>query len=169
MDTAAAGRRVVVVGRRTGGRAGRPPQLLVAPIQRLLPAERGSLLTILPHGPLFRLSFAALRNPTGQYLVERYAIHYVPAGVVLGLAEQHARASEPGDRTYLLIADPQTPLRCQAASRCHGCRARAGKSARSRRSCRQQRRHRSSARTPQSTACVRLPATAACCTSRHTA
>ena len=84
-------------------------QLLVAPIQRLLPAERGSLLTILPHGPLFRLSFAALRNPTGQYLVERYAIHYVPAGVVLGLAEQHARASETGDRRYLLIADPQTP------------------------------------------------------------
>ena len=42
-------------------------KLLVAPIQRLLPTERGSLLTILPHGPLFRLSFAALRNPSGQY------------------------------------------------------------------------------------------------------
>ena len=41
-------------------------KLLVAPIQRLLPIERGSLLTILPHGPLFRLSFAALRNPSGQ-------------------------------------------------------------------------------------------------------
>jgi CHAT domain-containing protein/tetratricopeptide (TPR) repeat protein len=84
-------------------------QLLVAPIQRLLPAERGSLLTILPHGPLFRLSFAALRNRSGQYLVERYAIHYVPAGVVLDLAEQHARASVARDRRYLLIADPQTP------------------------------------------------------------
>ena len=83
-------------------------KLLVAPIQRLLPIERGSLLTILPHGPLFRLSFAALRNPSGQYLVERYAIHYVPAGVVLDLAEQHTRASVASDRRYLLIADPQT-------------------------------------------------------------
>ena len=83
-------------------------RLLVAPIQRLLPTERGSLLTILPHGPLFRLSFAALRNPSGQYLVERYAIHYVPAGVVLDLAEQHTRASVASDRRYLLIADPQT-------------------------------------------------------------
>lgn len=83
-------------------------KLLVAPIQRLLPTERGSLLTILPHGPLFRLSFAALRNSSGQYLVERYAIHYVPAGVVLDLAEQHTRASVASDRRYLLIADPQT-------------------------------------------------------------
>jgi CHAT domain-containing protein len=49
-----------------------------------------------------------LRNPSGQYLVERYAIHYVPAGVVLDLAEQHTRASVASDRRYLLIADPQT-------------------------------------------------------------
>ena len=38
-------------------------KLLVAPIQRLLPTERGSLLTILPHGPLFRLSLQPCAIP----------------------------------------------------------------------------------------------------------
>jgi CHAT domain-containing protein/tetratricopeptide (TPR) repeat protein len=80
--------------------------LLIAPIQPLLPAKPGSLLTIIPHGPLFRLSFAALQNPARAYLVERHAIHYVPAGVVLALAEEHARPSRTIAPRYLLLADP---------------------------------------------------------------
>ncbi|HEX2454055.1 MAG TPA: CHAT domain-containing protein [Vicinamibacterales bacterium] len=80
--------------------------LLIAPIQPLLPAKPGSLLTIIPHGPLFRLSFAALQNPARAYLVERHAIHYVPAGVVLELAEEHARPSQTIAPRYLLLADP---------------------------------------------------------------
>jgi CHAT domain-containing protein len=83
--------------------------LLIQPIRRLLPPESGSLLTIIPHGPLFLLSFAALQNPAGQYLIEHHAIHYVPAGVVLQLAEEHKIASPPVDDRYLLVADPRTP------------------------------------------------------------
>ncbi len=83
--------------------------LLIDPIRPLLPAEAGSLLTVVPHGPLFRLSFAALQNPTGQYLVERHAIHYAPAGVVLQLAGQHIRPLGSGERRFLLVADPQMP------------------------------------------------------------
>ena len=84
-------------------------RLLIEPIRHLLPSKSGNLLTVIPHGPLFLLSFAALQDAAGQYLVERHAIHYVPAGVVLQLAEQHTRASRAIDRRYLLVADPRTP------------------------------------------------------------
>ena len=82
--------------------------LLIAPIQRLLPRKPGSLLTIVPHGALFLLSFAGLQDPSGTYLVERHAIHYVPAGSVLALAEQHTSPSHAADPRYLLVADPQS-------------------------------------------------------------
>jgi CHAT domain-containing protein/tetratricopeptide (TPR) repeat protein len=81
--------------------------LLVRPIEHLLPREPGSLLTIVPHGPLFRLSFAALRDGGGRYLLERHAIHYVPAGVVLQLAAH--RQGAPREPHYLLVGDPASP------------------------------------------------------------
>jgi CHAT domain-containing protein len=84
---------------------------LVAPLDPVLPAS-GSRLTIVPHGPLFSLSFAALKNRRGRYLVERYAIHDVPSGAVLALT-----ASRPGSasREWLLVADPQPRPRAAAA------------------------------------------------------
>lgn len=77
--------------------------MLIAPVEAVLPAS-GARLTIVPHGPLFSLSFAALKNRRGQYLVERYAVHDVPSGAVLALA-----ASRPASdgRQWLLVADPQ--------------------------------------------------------------
>src|SRR6185503_2570077 len=65
---------------------------------------KGARLTIVPHGPLFSLSFAALLSRGGRYLVERYALHEVPSGAVLALG-----ASRPMSRAtgWLLVADPQ--------------------------------------------------------------
>jgi CHAT domain-containing protein len=79
--------------------------LLVEPIRRLLPTAPGSLLTIVPHGPLFLLSFAALQDSTGRYLIERHAIHYAPAGVVLQLTEKQKHPSD-SQSGYLLVGDP---------------------------------------------------------------
>ena len=76
---------------------------LIGPVDAMLPAK-GARLTIVPHGPLFSLSFAALRSRSGRYLVERYALHEVPSGAVLALG-----ASRPSSRAtgWLLVADPQ--------------------------------------------------------------
>lgn len=76
---------------------------LVAPLDAWLPPA-GSRLTLVPHGPLFSLSFAALRSRQGRYLVERYALHDVPSGAVLALAASR-RAGD--GRSWLLVADPQ--------------------------------------------------------------
>jgi len=78
-------------------------RLLIQPVERWLPSTPGSLLTIEPHGPLLILPFAALRNARGQYLIERYTLHFVPAVSLLGFTEAKKVRHEP---SYLLVADP---------------------------------------------------------------
>ena len=79
--------------------------LLIRPVRRDLPTSTGALLTIVPHGPLAALSFAALQDEHDRYLLEDYALHYVPAGAVLRLTAEkikpHARAGR-----VMLVADP---------------------------------------------------------------
>ncbi len=78
-------------------------RLLIAPVRRLLPAAPGSRLTIVPHGPLFALSFAGLREAGGRTLLEAHDLHYVPAIAALGEA---ATASPPPAEGALLVGDP---------------------------------------------------------------
>lgn len=90
-------------------------ELLVAPIRASLPRAEGSALTIIPHGPLFAVSFAALRDPRGRYLVESYELHYAPSAAVLGVTLDRASAAREGRdpsatapiRRPLLVADPR--------------------------------------------------------------
>jgi CHAT domain-containing protein len=77
---------------------------LVQPVRQHLPDKPGSLLTIVPHGPLFQLSFAALLDERNRYLVESYRLHYTPAGAVLDFTG--AKKAEGGERELLLVADP---------------------------------------------------------------
>ena len=84
--------------------------ILIAPIADALPRTPGALLTIVPDGPLHHLSFAALQDARGRYLLERYAIHYVPAAAVL----QHTHPMRRADSRaggVLLGADPVLPAR----------------------------------------------------------
>jgi CHAT domain-containing protein len=79
-------------------------ELLIAPVAQGLPRTRGSRLTIVPHGPLFRLSFGALRSPSGRYLLEDYEIHYTPSVAVLtATAAMTDRAASTG---ALVVAAP---------------------------------------------------------------
>lgn len=80
-------------------------RILIEPVSAWLPETPGSLLTIIPHGPLFRLPFAALRDRSGRYLVQRYATHYLPAAAVFRYTEHNAAVSMDRAPNYLLIAD----------------------------------------------------------------
>lgn len=77
--------------------------LLIKPLRQYLPSGDNGLLTIVPHGPLFRVSFAALQDEKGQYLIERYRLHYTPAVGVLNFT---AREKTAAPRHALLIGDP---------------------------------------------------------------
>ena len=84
--------------------------LLIQPIRNALPRSTGSLLTIVPHGPLVSLSFAALKDAQGRYLLEDYAIHYAPAGSLFTFT---SAARVPFGRTgdMLVVVDPSLPAR----------------------------------------------------------
>jgi CHAT domain-containing protein len=77
-------------------------RLLIEPIREYLPTTDGSRLTIVPHGALFGLPFAALRDSRGRYLVETYDVHYVPA--VAALRPQRLPAGTAA--SALLVGDP---------------------------------------------------------------
>jgi CHAT domain-containing protein len=78
--------------------------LLVKPIESVLAAKRISRLTVVPHQSLFRLSFAALQGADGRFLIERYAIHYVPS---VTAASALAVPSTRLDATSLVVTDPE--------------------------------------------------------------
>jgi CHAT domain-containing protein len=82
--------------------------LLIQPIRDALPNAPGALLTIVPQGPLLNLSFAALQNARGRYLLEDYALHYAPAGAVLQYTAPKKRA-DARTGPMLVVADPALP------------------------------------------------------------
>ncbi len=82
-------------------------RLLIAPVQDLLPRQPGSRLTIVPHGPLFALSFAGLRAADGRTLLEAHDLHYVPA--IGALVEPAADVPPDGSSAghgALVVGDP---------------------------------------------------------------
>jgi CHAT domain-containing protein len=78
--------------------------LLIKPIDGVLSSARTPRLTVVPHQSLFRLSFAALQGADGRYLIERFAIHYVPS-----MTAASALAASPAsiDRTSLVVTSPE--------------------------------------------------------------
>lgn len=80
--------------------------LLIAPLQSDLPKESGALLTLVPHGPLLNLSFAALLDRGGRYLLERYALHYTPAAALLDFTMREPAA---GPLRVLAVGNPKNP------------------------------------------------------------
>lgn len=80
-------------------------ETLIGPIRAELPHTPGALLTIIPHGVLMNVSFAALQSHDGRYLLEDYAIHYAPAGGVLHFTAGMRRA-DARRGAALLVADP---------------------------------------------------------------
>lgn len=82
-------------------------ELLIAPIRHRLPRANGSAVTVVPHGPLFRVPFAGLLDGSGRYLVERYTLNTLPSVALLRFSE---RWQAPGRETggdYLLVTDPR--------------------------------------------------------------
>ncbi|MFN7975202.1 MAG: CHAT domain-containing protein [Acidobacteriota bacterium] len=79
---------------------------LIAPVEPWLPRDPEDVVTIVPHGPLFYLSFAALRDARARPLVESHALCYEPA---IGLATLTRREQRADQRTVLAIGNPLMP------------------------------------------------------------
>src|SRR5690606_14488686 len=84
--------------------------VLIAPIASHLPTTPGARLTIVPHGPLTAVPFAALRDARGRYLVERFAVHTAPAGGFFAYTRR-TDARPPRSAPALLVSNPSAPPR----------------------------------------------------------
>jgi CHAT domain-containing protein len=78
---------------------------LIAPVRRLLPTRNGALLTVVPDETLSSLSFAALQDARGRYLLEDYALHYATAGALFQFTAAQRRP-ESRSGPLLIVADP---------------------------------------------------------------
>ena len=83
---------------------------LIDPVAGRLPRDRDRLLTIVPHGPLFLMSFAALLDKHGTYLVEDHTLAYSPSASVLPYTHANrARAARPDGASLLIVGNPAMP------------------------------------------------------------
>ncbi len=84
--------------------------VLIGSIEPLLAGDAGRPLLVVPHGPIFLVPFAALRDRDGRYLIEGRAVALAPA---LGaLSAPPDRLVPPRRRrppAALLVGDPLTP------------------------------------------------------------
>jgi CHAT domain-containing protein len=73
----------------------------IGPVERWLPPV-GGRLTIVPHGVLTQVPFAALVDASGRYLVERFEIHHLPAA-----AAAQGESQSSVEKRYLLVGNPR--------------------------------------------------------------
>jgi CHAT domain-containing protein/tetratricopeptide (TPR) repeat protein len=86
-------------------------RVLIEPIADLLPKEADGLVTIVPHGPLFLVSFAALLDANGRYFVERHTLNYSPSiGVLRYTQRNRDRVLDTGTPRLLIVGNPEMPL-----------------------------------------------------------
>ncbi|MBD2577387.1 CHAT domain-containing tetratricopeptide repeat protein [Oscillatoria sp. FACHB-1406] len=87
-------------------------QLLIAPIEDLLPTDPEARIIAIPHQTLFLVPFAALQDKTGTYAIEKHTFAIAPSIQVLDFTHQQkerllAQTSET--REDLVVGNPTMP------------------------------------------------------------
>ena len=82
-------------------------QLLIVPIQDLLPTHPDQPIIFIPQGPLFQVPFAALQDPSSNYLITQHTILTAPALQVLQFTQQQNSKTTQG--TPLIVGNPTMP------------------------------------------------------------
>jgi len=75
-----------------------------------LPRDPDEPVVIVPHGPLFRVPFAALRDAEGRHLVENHALILAPAAAMLPQLLDRRRQGRPQARQRCLAMVSPSPM-----------------------------------------------------------
>lgn len=88
-------------------------QVLIQPIADLLPSNPTDRVIFIPQGSLFLVSFPALQDAQGKYLIEQHTIITAPAIKVLDLTRQLSqrtgREQASGNLAALVVGNPTMP------------------------------------------------------------
>lgn len=88
-------------------------QTLIAPIADVLPKDPTARVTVIPQGSLFLVPFAALKDPTGKYLIEQHTLLTAPSIEVLAFTHRQksvaTRSATVKPRSSLVVGNPTMP------------------------------------------------------------
>ncbi|MEG4520194.1 MULTISPECIES: CHAT domain-containing tetratricopeptide repeat protein [unclassified Microcoleus] len=87
-------------------------QLLIDPIETLLPKDPNAHVIFIPQGSLFQVPFPALQDANGTYLIEKHTILTAPSIQVLDLTRQQRQklAQKPANSSRaLVLGNPTMP------------------------------------------------------------
>lgn len=83
--------------------------VLLKPLESFLPASPDEVITIVPHGALYSLPFAALMNEQQKYFVEKHTLCYTPAIGVMRATQQIEQEVRQLPDKLLAFGNPITP------------------------------------------------------------
>ena len=81
-------------------------QLLIQPIEDLLPINPEEHIIFIPHESLFLVPFAALQDPNGKYLIEKHTIRIAPSIQALDLIHRQPTTTAT---EILIVGNPKMP------------------------------------------------------------
>jgi CHAT domain-containing protein/tetratricopeptide (TPR) repeat protein len=82
--------------------------LLVDPVLPYLPKAPDAMVTIVPHGPIFSVPFAALTDANGRFMVEDHTLSYIPAIGVLRATQKINEETKTDKDRLLAFGNPIT-------------------------------------------------------------
>jgi CHAT domain-containing protein/tetratricopeptide (TPR) repeat protein len=85
-------------------------KMLVEPIEPLLPKDENQVITIVPHGSLFSVPFAALVAANGKYMIEEHTLAYLPAIGVLRATQSVENQTKGEKNSLLAFGNPITEM-----------------------------------------------------------
>jgi CHAT domain-containing protein len=83
-------------------------QLLVAPIEDLLPKDPEAEVVFIPQDSLLVVPFAALQAPDNKFLIEKHTIRTAPSIQVLGFTHQQRQRQSP-QSAVVVVGNPTMP------------------------------------------------------------
>ncbi|MBY0357370.1 MAG: CHAT domain-containing protein [Candidatus Obscuribacterales bacterium] len=83
-------------------------RLFIQPCAEYLPKDTKSVVTIVPHGPMFLIPFAALVDADGSFLVEKHTLSYIPAIGVFRTTQKLADSASSTKKSLLAFGNPIT-------------------------------------------------------------
>jgi CHAT domain-containing protein/tetratricopeptide (TPR) repeat protein len=87
-------------------------QLLIDPIQTLLPKDPNAHVIFIPQGSLFQVPFPALQDANGTYLIQKHTILTAPSIQVLDLTRQQRQKlaqKQSNSGSALVLGNPTMP------------------------------------------------------------